>query len=329
MTKYKTEILKPTKNNIDKCVKEIKKGNIVAFPTETVYGLGANALNTKAVKKIFIAKGRPQDNPLILHIANKNDLYKYVLNVPKKAEILINKYWPGPLTIILKKNKIVPNITTANLNSVAIRIPENKIALKLISKSNLPLAAPSANTSGKPSPTTAKHVYDDLKEKINYILDGHKCQIGIESTVIDFTSKTPIILRPGKITKEMIEKQIGKINVWKNKNSKKVKSPGMKYRHYSPKAQVILLKNISEVKNILKQNPKTKIASITKSKVNIKLSKKTNYKNDEELAKNIFSFFRDCDKKNIEIIIVEIPKDVGLGNAILNRLRKSASIIIE
>lgn len=323
-----TKIIKPTKINIEKCALELKKGNIIAFPTETVYGLGANALNSKAVKKIFIAKGRPQDNPLIMHIADKNDINKYVLNVPKKAQLLIDKFWPGPLTVILKKKKIVPKEITAGLNSVAIRMPANKIALELISKSNFPLAAPSANSSGKPSPTKAKHVYDDLKGKIKYVIDGNDCDIGIESTVIDFTSRTPTILRPGKITKEMIEKIIGKINVTKTK-TKKVKSPGMKYTHYKPKAEVILIKTRIAQKFVNDISKKNNVLFILNSKTSIKAKQILKYKTNEQLAKNIFAWFRDADSKKINIIVVEAVKEIALGKAIMNRLKKASNVIIE
>jgi len=284
----KTKIIIANKESVLRAAKLIMQNELVAFSTETVYGLGANALNKKAVEKIFIAKGRPQDNPLIVHIANKKQLNELVLNVPKKANILINKFWPGPLTIVLKKSKKVPKIITAGLDSVAIRMPRNKTALELI-KNSCPIAAPSANTSGKPSPTNAEHVYDDLKNKIPLILDGGKCKIGIESTVIDFTRKIPTILRPGKITKKMIEKLIGKINIANEKT--KVKSPGMKYRHYSPKAKVILIDDLKR----LKINENEKIIIITKTKNHYK--NKIEYKTNKELAQNIFYWFREADKK--------------------------------
>ncbi len=324
----KTKIVKATDQNIKKATKEIMAGNLVAFPTETVYGLGANALNENAIKKIFIAKGRPQDNPLIMHISKANDIYKYVTNVPKKVEKLINKYWPGPLTIILKKKKIVPNIITAGLNSVAIRIPQNKIALELISKSNCPIAAPSANTSGKPSPTTAKHVYEDLNTKISTIIDGGPCSIGLESTVIDFTTRIPTLLRPGAITKEMIEKIIGKINLSKS-NAKKIKSPGMKYNHYKPKAEVILIKTKIVKRFITEISEKNKVLCILNSKTKINIKNKITYKNDKHLGQNLFAWFRDADSKKFNIIIVEATKETKLGVAIMNRLKKASNVIIE
>jgi len=191
-----TKILKPTNENIEIAAKIIRQNGTVAFPTETVYGLGANALNEKAIKKIFKAKGRPQDNPLIVHIANKDSLEEIVKEIPLKAKQLIDHFWPGPLTIVLKKKKKIPKVVTANLDSVAVRMPKNKIALELIKKSKRPIAAPSANTSTKPSPTKAEHVIEDLDKKIDAIIKGPNVQVGLESTVIDLTLKIPRILRP-------------------------------------------------------------------------------------------------------------------------------------
>src|ERR671911_1421619 len=238
---------KPNQNIIRNASNLIRRGEIIAFPTETVYVLGGNALDPSSVSKIFEIKGRPPDNPLIIHVADMKMLKTLVIQIPLKAHRIIKKFWPGPITLILKKSKIVPEITTGGLNTVAVRIPRNKIALALIRKSGLPIAAPSANISGRPSPTTAIHVKDDLDGKIKLILDGGSTKIGIESTVIDMTQTTPVILRPGGISKESIENEIGKVlfhNSVIGIHRKKVKiyrSPGMKYRHYSPKAHVILV----------------------------------------------------------------------------------------
>ncbi len=230
---------------IRQAVRLIRRGEVVAFPTETVYGLGANALNPSAVKKIFEAKGRPADNPLIIHIHNKKDLKKLARDIPEITEKIIEKFWPGPLTIVLKKSKIVPKITTGGLNTVAIRMPQNKIASLLIKEAGVPLAAPSANFFGRPSPTLAKHVSADLAGRISMILDGGKTKIGIESTVIDLTGKTPMLLRPGGVTLEQIQRLLGEIKIHpmiKGKKSKLIhRSPGMKYKHYSPNAKVILI----------------------------------------------------------------------------------------
>lgn len=312
-----TKILKANKNNILLASKEIIKGNIIAFPTETIYGLGANAFNDEAILKIFKIKNRPLDNPLILHIANFRDIDLFATNIPKKAQKLIKYFWPGPLTIVLNKKPKISNKITAGLNSVAIRMPSNKIALQLIQNS-CPIVAPSANTSGKPSPTKAQHVFEDLNKKIPLILDGGNCKIGIESTVIDFTTKTPTILRPGKITKENIQKIMGKVNI-ANKNTK-IKSPGMKYRHYSPKAKVILFEDFLKLK--LKTNKS--IAIISKQKVSTN-NKNIIYKTNTNLAKNIFSWFRELDSKNYKTIYVQKPKNKNLGASILNRLEKAES----
>lgn len=309
-----TKRLKPTNKNIEIAAKIIRKNGVVAFPTETVYGLGANALNEKAIKKIFKAKGRPQDNPLIVHIANKDSLKEIVKEIPLKAKQLIDHFWPGSLTIVLKKKNKIPKVVTANLDSVAVRMPKNKIALELIKKSKRPIAAPSANTSTKPSPTKAEHVIEDLDKKIDAIIKGPNVQVGLESTVIDLTSKTPTILRPGKITKKEIEKIIGKVKT-KTRSGKETKSPGMKYKHYSPKAKVIIApkKRFKELKRKYKDK---KVATIKKG-----LTKK-------KFAKNLFSNFRKMDKKGYEIILVESIREDGLGIAIMNRLKKAASEVI-
>jgi len=286
----------------------LKKGEVVAFPTETVYGLGADALNPTAVKKIFDVKGRPSDNPLIVHISNLKQAEK-IAHLTPLTKKLIKKFWPGPLTIVLKRKKIISKNVTAGLNTVAIRMPKNKIALKLITNSKILIAAPSANISGKPSGTCFEHVYDDFNGKISGIIKSEKCQIGIESTVLDLTQKIPEILRPGKITKNQIEKIIGK--VMENKKCvSKPKSPGVKYKHYSPKARVIIIKNEDEIKEIFKKYSGKKIKSLI-------------YKKRSEMAKNLFKDFRDADKKEFDIIIVKAIQEKDFGVAIMNRLKKA------
>ncbi|MEG0229983.1 MAG: L-threonylcarbamoyladenylate synthase, partial [Oscillospiraceae bacterium] len=245
--KYNTEILKDTDDNATKKAAELlKQGDIVGIPTETVYGLAANALDPKAVEKIFIAKGRPADNPLIVHVNNIEMIKNLVDEIPLKAISLFEKFSPGPLTIILKKSDIIPNIVSANLKTVAIRIPLHAGARKIIEKTNLPLAAPSANTSGKPSPTSANTVFDDMNGKIPLIIDGGICDVGVESTVISLAEKEPLLLRPGFITQNDIEKVIGKIKLSTGvlsqiNDNTKVISPGMKYKHYSPQCDVIII----------------------------------------------------------------------------------------
>ena len=216
----------------------IKAGGTVIFPTETVYGLGANALDSNAVKKIFTAKGRPSDNPLIVHIADINQIYEFVLDVPENAKKLADAYWPGPMTLVLNKKDIIPNEVSAGLNTVGIRIPENEIARNFIKKANCPIAAPSANLSGSPSPTTVEHVLADMLGRVDAIIKGENSRVGLESTVIDVTGDIPLVLRPGGITPEMIKKVCGEVQIAKGvdgvTDELKPKSPGMKYKHYAP-----------------------------------------------------------------------------------------------
>lgn len=307
-----TKIVAPKPLQINKAAMLIKKGEIVAFPTETVYGLGANAFNEKAVRKIFAAKERPADNPLIVHISNFSQINELVEAVPKEVLILSKKFWPGPLTMVLKKSKKVPLIVTANLDNVAVRMPSNKIALSLIKKSSTPIAAPSANSSGKPSPTEAIHVKEDLKGKIKMIIDGGKCDIGLESTVIDLTKKPFTILRPGKVTKEEIEKVLKqKILINVKKNPEKPSSPGMKYKHYSPKAEIILFS---------KKSFEQKLSNLVGKDVAVIFFNK----DIVAYSREMFSLFRKYDKEKYDVILVEKVEEKGLGLALMNRLNKAA-----
>ena len=236
-----TQILTPCSKTYNIASKHIKNGDIVAFPTETVYGLGADATNEKAVSKIFEAKNRPQDNPLIVHLAKKSDIKKYVQGISQSQKALINAFMPGPISIIFDKNDKIASNVCPNQTTVAIRIPENKIARKFIKKCNRPICAPSANSSNRPSPTLAKHVYDDLDEKVALIIDGGATDIGIESTVVKVSSGVVYILRPGKITKQMIEQKTGLVVGEKIDTSKVIESPGTKYAHYKPKCDMALV----------------------------------------------------------------------------------------
>lgn len=322
----------------------IKIGGTVAFPTETVYGLGANALDEEAVDKIFKAKGRPQDNPLIVHVANKN-IDNLVQEVPEIARELINKFWPGPLTIILKKKNIIPNKTSANLDSIGIRMPDNKIALKLIELSEFPLAAPSANISGRPSPTEFERCVQDLDGRVDFILGGEKSDVGVESTIVDCTVYPPVILRPGGITLEMLKKideniEIDEAIKGKPREDLKPKAPGMKYRHYAPNAKVKVIKGnkkktiekINEIVQTYRDNKK-KVAILTTEK------NKTSFNNEiiislgsennlNEVAKNLFETLRACDDLNVDLIICEAFEEKGVGLAIMNRLNKAAGFDI-
>jgi L-threonylcarbamoyladenylate synthase len=344
MKQFRTDIMKinekrPNHVIISKATKLICNGEIIAFPTETVYGLGANALDPSAVSKIFEIKGRPSDNPLIIHIADMKTLRTLVNQIPPRANRIIKKFWPGPVTLVLKKSNIVPKITTGGLSTVAVRMPRNNVALALIRNSGLPIAAPSANISGRPSPTTATHVKDDLGGKIKLILDGGSTKIGIESTVIDMTQHTPMILRPGGISKEAIEKEIGKVllhNSLIGIDRKKIKinrSPGMKYRHYSPNAHIMLVegpendaksKIIQLTQKLEAEGKKVSIMTASESlKVN---SEKIQYmgKSLETIARNLFANLRQADKNNIDVIIVQGIQYNRIGFAIMNRLKKAA-----
>ena len=339
--KMQTKILKinpknPQISKIRQASKIIKSGNLVAFPTETVYGLGANALDPKSIKKIFEAKGRPSDNPLIIHISDVADLGMLVDHIPNTAYKLIDRFWPGPLTLVLKKSKIVPKITTGGMNTVAVRMPENKIAQALIRESDVPIAAPSANISGRPSPTTSEHVSDDLSGKISMIIDGGKTKIGIESTVVDLSRKTPMLLRPGGVTLEQLQSVIGKIAIHPIIQEKKTKSvhrsPGMKYRHYSPNAKIILIEGPKDKVNdkILQLLSQFKKQG---KKVGIMSTENGAYKSDmtifigcnfDTIAANLFKTFREFDVKKIDVVLVQGISRNGLGLGIMNRLGKAA-----
>ena len=239
----------PDQTKIQIAAQIIQKGGLVAFPTETVYGLGADALNSDAVLALFEAKKRPLDNPPIVHIADVSEVYKLAQEVPEKAELIMKKFWPGPLTLVFKRSSIIPNVTVAGLDTVAIRMPKHKVALALIKLSGRPIAAPSANLAGKPSPTTAKHVYEDLNGRIDAILDGGPTKIGVESTVLDLSVDPPMVLRPGGTTFEALKQVLGNVKLHpfveaeKELPLEKIRSPGMKHRHYAPKAEVILSKD--------------------------------------------------------------------------------------
>ncbi len=313
------------KKIITRAVSVLSQGNVVVFPTETVYGIGASALQAKAVKKIFKAKGRPSDNPLIVHVASDEQLRMLVSEIPDKAKQLIKKFWPGALTIIFRKSSKVPMIVTANLDTVAVRMPSHSLARVIIQEAG-PVAAPSANISGRPSGTTARHIIEDLQGKVDLIIDGGKSLIGIESTVIDVTVEPPIILRPGYITKEQLERVIGKVLVSGHKT--KVKSPGMKYSHYSPKAQVIVVegkKRIQIIKGLVSHLKNTSVISLE-----TKYSNTKNYVSPtlRHFAQHLFHNFRECDSLGIRIIIVEGVSEKGIGHAIMNRARKAAVKIV-
>ncbi|NFL35859.1 threonylcarbamoyl-AMP synthase [Clostridium botulinum] len=329
---------------IKEAAKVIKDGGIVAFPTETVYGLGSDALNEDAVKKIFIAKGRPQDNPLIVHVASKN-IQSLVEYIPDIAQKLIDKYWPGPLTLILKKKSIIPNITSADLDTIGIRMPNNEIALKLIEMSNTVIAAPSANISGRPSPTDVERCIEDLSGRVDCIVGGDKSNIGLESTILDCTVNPPLVLRPGGITLEMLKDIDSRIEIdgaimKKSTDDLKPKAPGMKYRHYAPKAKVKIIsgerkKTIEKMKELvdyyIDNNKKVCILTIEENEKEYNKGIKVVLGSRENLlmvAQNLFESLRKCDDLGADIILAEAYEEKGVGIAIMNRLNKAAGFDI-
>lgn len=331
--------------HLEEAAEIIKLGGIGAFPTETVYGLGANALDGEAVKKIFEAKGRPQDNPLIIHIAKKEDIDKYVDEVPKFAEELMEKYWPGPLTIILKKKNIVSDITSAGLDTVGVRMPDNDIALKLIELSGVPIAAPSANISGRPSPTDIERCEEDLNGRVDFIVGSEKSKIGVESTIVDATGEHLCVLRPGGITLEMLKEidegvYIDKAILTTLDKNTKPKAPGMKYKHYAPKAKVKMVqgpinKMVEKIRemvhNYIDEDLKVGIMATdeTISMYDEGIVKSLGTRQDlTSVTKNLFEMLRSFDDLGVDVIITEAFEEKGLGVAIMNRLKKSCGFDI-
>lgn len=347
LEKRDTIIKKIDQNNFDESQLEeagkvIRNGGLAAFPTETVYGLGGNALDEEAAKKIYQAKGRPSDNPLIIHIADVRALEELAEEIPENAKKLAKAFWPGPLTMILKKSTIVPESTTGGLDSVAIRMPNHPIALALIKQSGCYIAAPSANTSGRPSPTLAKHVEEDLSGKIDYIIDGGEVSVGLESTIVDLTGDTVMILRPGFITKEELEKVVENVEydpaVIQKKNTEKIvaKAPGMKYKHYAPKGKLTIIKgNMEHVVEVINEQTIKKAqegyqtgviaTEETKGRYQTGLVKSIGSRTEEKtIALNLYKVLREFDTQGVEYIYSESFEQGELGQAIMNRLLKAA-----
>ncbi|MCB9810137.1 threonylcarbamoyl-AMP synthase [Candidatus Nomurabacteria bacterium] len=311
----------------------IKEGKLVAFPTETVYGLGADAMNKEAVKKIFQAKNRPSDNPLIVHISDPKQLKPIVGKIPKSAHLFMDAFWPGPLSIVLPRHKELPGEITAGFNTVVVRFPKHPIAQALIKAAGTPIAAPSANLSGKVSPTRAEHVLQDLNGRIPLILDGGEIEYGLESTVVDCTSKNPIVLRPGSITIEMLKKIVPKTT--DNKTLSEPKSPGMKYKHYAPDVPITLFngnpldttKAMEEY--ITKSNPEKLVVLWYAGDFS---NLPHNYRmpaNTYEAAPELFHTLRTADLPSAERILIQGYDTEGVGMAIMNRLEKAASEVIQ
>ncbi|HII85274.1 TPA: threonylcarbamoyl-AMP synthase [Candidatus Bathyarchaeota archaeon] len=333
---------KPSLQKIRRAACLIKKGGLVAFPTETVYGLGADALNSHAVISLFEAKRRPLDNPPIVHIENKKDVYKLAAFVPIRIVGLMEQFWPGPLTLVFKRSGMVPAVTVAGLETIAIRMPKHETALSLIKESDCPISAPSANLAGKPSPTTAKHVFDDLNGRIDAILDGGPTRIGVESTVLDVTVDPPTVLRPGGTSLESLKEVLGRVSLHafvKAEQEQEVlnaRSPGMKHKHYAPRAKLVLVEGslklvIDKINELILANKSNG------SKVGVLATDETasKYEADlvvslgsrfslETIARNLFAALRKFDAENMDVIIAEsVPAD-GLGLAVMNRLRKAS-----
>jgi len=343
ISKYSDQKETINEKDIQDAAEEIRKGNLVLFPTETVYGIGANALDKNAVKKIFVAKGRAQDNPLIAHVSNMQMVESIVENIGALEKKLIEKFWPGPLTIIFKRKsqEVIPNIVTANLDTVGVRMPSNLIAQKLIEKAGVPIAAPSANVSGKPSGTKVEDIIAELDEKIAYVLDGGMTDIGLESTVIKVEEDKINILRPGKITKEQLEEVAKEVEVDKHvlgrvEQNEVVSSPGMKYRHYAPNTKCIMIYSKDEQKMIEKINEMIGQMQQENKKVLV-IGRKAHFNSYctekkwnmgetlEEVAKNIFTLLRKVDKEQVDLVIIEGVGEKELGLAITNRLIRACA----
>lgn len=341
----KTKIERVKKQQLDNDIIKaagniLKSGGLVAFPTETVYGLGADALNAGAAEKIYAAKGRPSDNPLIIHITEMEDLRKITAAVPREALVIADKYWPGPLTMIFEKTDVVPYGTTGGLDTVAVRMPSDEIARAVIAAGGGYIAAPSANTSGRPSPTTAGHVEEDLGGKVEMIIDGGPVDIGVESTILDMTVTPPMILRPGAVTKEMLEELIGEVaedvTSYEPDSRVKPKAPGMKYRHYAPRAELSIVEgNMDQVVDAINRMAEEKLAG--GFKVGIIGTRETvgrytrgdvksigTREDEATIAVHLYGILREFDRDQVDYIYSESFATGGIGSAIMNRLLKAA-----
>ncbi|MEG0048846.1 MAG: L-threonylcarbamoyladenylate synthase [Clostridia bacterium] len=336
-----TLVLPPTEANIQKAAELLKNGELVGMPTETVYGLGANALNEAAVRAIFAAKGRPADNPLIVHVADM-EAAEPLCQISETAHALMQVFCPGPLTLLMPKKPCISAVVTAGLPSVAIRIPSHPVAQQLLRACGVPVAAPSANTSGKPSPTTAMHVYHDLKNKLPLILDGGVCQVGLESTVLDMTSDIPTVLRPGGITPEMLLTVLPEVRVADSvmrplREGERALSPGMRYRHYAPGGQLTLVSGSpANVRDCCLQMYREAISAGQSTRILAFEEHLPNYtgvqalsigslEKPETVARELFAVLRQMDEEKIEKLTCEVLAPEGIGLAIMNRLSRAAA----
>ena len=341
----KTEVIKIDQNNMDTEALEraaaiIRDGGLVAFPTETVYGLGADALSAEASKKIYAAKGRPSDNPLIVHVAEFSDMEKIAQEMPEEAKKLADAFWPGPLTMIVRKNDKVPYETTGGMDTVAVRMPNHPVALELIRRSGGYIAAPSANTSGRPSPTMAEHVEEDLGDAIDMIIDGGQVGIGLESTIVDFTEDVPVVLRPGYISLEMLKETLGDVRMDRGllitDNSVHPKAPGMKYRHYAPKADLSIVEGTEEQvidcinrlsADAEKKGLKVGVIATNETKdryAHADVFSIGSREEEETIAHHLYEVLRNFDDDRVDLIYSEAFYTPRMGQAIMNRLLKAA-----
>ena len=338
----------PNLSHLQQAAEILRRGGNVAFPTETVYGLGADALNPEAVEKIFTAKGRPNDNPLIVHVPGKDDIRSLVREIPAVAEALMEKFWPGPLTLIFPKSRLVPGVVTGGLDTVGIRIPAHPVALALLKAARIPVAAPSANISGRPSPTSAYHVLKDLNGKIDAIVDGGKTAVGLESTVLDITGDVPRILRPGGTTQEQLEELLGPLKADQALKQEgldgdfKPQAPGMKYSHYAPRAEIWIVAGTEDqvakkLKGLVDENRAGgKRVGIMSTEEMLFWSREYSPRPDHweilgskddltGIATRLFQALRNCDRYHLDIVFTQTVPEVGIGAAIMNRLRKAAA----
>jgi len=308
----------------------LRRGGLVAFPTETVYGLGADVLNLNAVKKVFEAKGRPADNPLIVHVAPLIKLDEIIDEMPAKGQLLIESFWPGPLTLVVKKTILISDLVSGDLDTVAVRMPKNDVALALINTLGEAIVGPSANLSGRPSPTTAHHVYDDLRGKVDLILDAGPTEIGLESTVVDVTIDPPLILRRGGVTQESLERVIGTVEIGTREQLRR--SPGTRYRHYAPRARVVLLP-IGRAEEFARElqahrQRREKVACIVHSPPLTALESGELFRvlpsSLTMFARYLFRTLRELDALGVDVILVEGVSEEGIGAAVMDRLRKAA-----
>lgn len=326
-----TQRLDANQKGIETAAQILKNGGVVAIPTETVYGLAASAYNDNAIKSVFTAKGRPQDNPLIVHISDTDMLNQVACDIPKTALLCAEKFWPGPLTMVLKKTEIIGDSVSAGLATVAVRMPSNKTARDIICESGLPLAAPSANVSGKPSPTTASHVIADLDGKIDAVVMGEDCIVGVESTVITLVGEHPVLLRPGAVTFEQLKAVLPDITVDKAvlfelEAGEKASSPGMKYKHYAPETQTFLVEG-GNFADFVNSKENSVAVCFSEESENIKIPKIVYGTNNDQssLAQKLFSVLRDVDKLGASAVYVHAPEKNGIGLAVYNRLIRAAA----